>query len=393
MPPLFGLSNAVTSTAPRITNGLTGPTVTSASTVGSSALLPTQLFAGSPPAVTSTPQTQLASTPLISAAEIISSLPSQFQQLYLEVKAALQGIIGGGAAGPASPINPPVPTSGFISPAIPPVVSNTAFPTTSTGGVNNQISILDPAIQQQLIQGYIQNNDAQGNLEPAGINADSNGRGLASFITVYAAEVKEVSKALAQGQPLSSASNRGNNPAGMADSLGFDGSAADTRLMARMAYKNGTYNNGVFGNYDLPRIVEVYEQRVGPLSAADRRQALSSEVFGMGLLHFMESNGFIGDNEVMNPDGSSPLGFWPNTPRDNAAYLTAVQAVQNGTIANDVRLSLAGNPNTVGRLDDFVVANYLGLNSPDNIDLSISRTISPQEFASIRQQIQQGTLP
>jgi hypothetical protein len=234
---------------------------------------------------------------------------------------------------------------------------------------------VSPALAAEIARDYSANNDASGNLNVAGINAASQNKGLATFVLGYAAEIKEYSRQLQQLQQTGSYNrndvfNRLNNPAGLARSMTFDGSFADSALLARMTFKNGTYNQGVFGDYNLPQIVQVYEQRVGQLPPALRQEALNSEVAGMGLLHFMESRGFVTAAESFDANtGASPLGFWratgANGQNNNTAYLAAVNALRNGTLRNDLLLSLQGNDaRTVGRLDAFHEANRLGRNGP-----------------------------
>lgn len=230
----------------------------------------------------------------------------------------------------------------------------------------NIIRILTPQLQAALIGAYSANNDRVGNLNPQGIHANSGGRGLAAYVIPYAAEIKAAAAGIAQGATVTAGlPKRDRNPGALAPFLNFDGSTADSLLMAFMAYKNGTYNNGVFGQYDLPQIVRVWEARMGPLPPDIKQKASTVEVIGMSLVYNMVKAGRIGSNELVNQDGSSPLGLWPNTPRNNNAYLNAINAVRSGVMDQDLKKSVLGRQDTVGNIAAFQNANAQGLNRPE----------------------------
>jgi hypothetical protein len=199
---------------------------------------------------------------------------------------------------------------------------------------------------------------------------ESGNKGISSLALGYGSEIKAATANIVQNPntTFNGVTNRATNPAGLLPFMNFDSSGADQFLEAMMVYKNGTYNNGVFGQYDLPKIVQVYQQLVGPLTPEAQRNAMIDERIGMGLVYQMMRLGAINPNQEVRPDGSSVHGLWPNTARNNQAYLNAFRAVSSGTLANDLALEAAGRGGeTLGKVDAYLQANQLGLNQPERL--------------------------
>jgi hypothetical protein len=237
-----------------------------------------------------------------------------------------------------------------------------------TGGAATAGAIAnpDPATRQTLLNAYVTAADPNSpDLDVGLMQQIAGNAGISSLALGYGAEIKAAAADIAANpnSRMDNLINRGNNPQGMLPFMQLNNGPADQFLAAMMVYKNGTYNGGVFGQYNLPNIVNTYEQLVGPLSPEAKNLASQEERSGMGLFYRMLELGVIDPNAEVGADGSSAHGFWD--PEFNSAYRNALSAVTSGTLTNDLALEAAGQGDqTVGQVDAFLVANQQGQQIP-----------------------------
>jgi hypothetical protein len=218
-----------------------------------------------------------------------------------------------------------------------------------------------------MLQAYVRTASPNGQgIDVLSLRRQTGNRGLSALALGYGAEVKAAALEVLRNPTTTFANvtNRSRNAAALLPMMQFNDTATDKFLATMMVYKNGAYNGGVVGQYNLPQMVRWYNEfarrgQLPPLTQQAQQAAIRDERLGMGLFYVMMTKGLIDPNTEVNPQtGASRHGFW-DAPF-NGAYLNALRGITSGALISDATREFSGQGSqTVGKVDAFLKARQL----------------------------------